>query len=322
MSKLSGFRTRTITGIILVLVIVPLVAIEGPWFFIAGAILSMIASYEMMNMFYKKSESLNLFRYVIPLFVGVIVTMVYFSTTKGMVFDPDLDSKIIQKNLLFHFWVIVTFILSIILSIIMVIFNKKSTAYDMLGIIMTLVYCGLIMGYVISIKYVQPIHFPNDQNQVVTEFRGGRSFGYLYAIVVSTDVLAYLVGSKFGKHKLCPHISPNKSVEGAIGGFIGGGIVGVICVFLFKMVDVSKATSAQVFLVIIIALLSSLFLSFAVQIGDLVASKLKRTYQIKDFGKIFPGHGGVLDRFDSLIFSGACFYIILQFIQLIVTGVS
>lgn len=118
-----------------------------------------------------------------------------------------------------------------------------------------------------------------------------------------TDSFAYLIGSKFGKHKFSK-ISPNKSIEGSIAGCIATAIVfGVYTYFLStKGIDLNWAEMA--FIGVLISLIS--------QIGDLSASAIKRYCGIKDFGSIMPGHGGVLDRFDSIIMISPFVYIFLQ----------
>lgn len=115
----------------------------------------------------------------------------------------------------------------------------------------------------------------------------------IYALLViwTTDSGAYFTGRKFGKRKLWPDISPNKTVEG----FIGGILAAVIVALIFQIfVPVSSST---VYL-IVVTILASIF----GQLGDLVESALKRHYGVKDSGNILPGHGGILDRFDSLLF--------------------
>lgn len=111
------------------------------------------------------------------------------------------------------------------------------------------------------------------------------------------DTCAYFVGSAIGKHKLAPVLSPKKSVEGAVGGVLGSAIVGVLFAFLvarFKGSDFSLITGISYALICAIAAVFS-------QVGDLSASAIKRYFGIKDYGNIIPGHGGVLDRFDSVI---------------------
>lgn len=109
------------------------------------------------------------------------------------------------------------------------------------------------------------------------------------------DTCAYLVGCSIGKRRLAPVLSPKKSVEGAIGGSVGAGLIGALVGFgLHKF---GKADIDFIMLFSIISLLASI----ASQIGDLMASAIKREYNIKDYGNIIPGHGGVLDRFDSMI---------------------
>lgn len=115
----------------------------------------------------------------------------------------------------------------------------------------------------------------------------------IYALIViwSTDTGAYFIGRKFGKHKLWPHISPNKTIEG----FFGGIGIAVIFVCLFQWIQ-PIATSIP--LLIIITIVASI----VGQLGDLVESAVKRHYGVKDSGTLLPGHGGILDRFDSLLF--------------------
>ncbi|GAB2023035.1 phosphatidate cytidylyltransferase [Pseudolactococcus yaeyamensis] len=113
-------------------------------------------------------------------------------------------------------------------------------------------------------------------------------------IVWATDSGAYFVGRKFGKTKLIPSVSPNKTVEGSLGGIASAVVVALLMVFLYP----KQAPQINLLhLVILVAIFSVVG-----QLGDLVESSLKRHFGVKDSGKILPGHGGILDRFDSLIF--------------------
>ena len=118
-----------------------------------------------------------------------------------------------------------------------------------------------------------------------------------FAIAYGGDGAAYFGGRALGRHKLCPSVSPKKTVEGAIFGLIGGTAVGLICRAVF--VSVFHMRMPGIPATIALGLIGSV----AGEIGDLSASLLKRHSGIKDYGKIFPGHGGVMDRFDSVIFT-------------------
>lgn len=113
-------------------------------------------------------------------------------------------------------------------------------------------------------------------------------------IVWATDIGAYFVGRSIGKRKLLPSVSPNKTVEGSIGGIIAAIAVAVVIYFLY-----SQNLPQIGYLKLIIF---TIIFSVVGQIGDLVESSIKRHYGVKDSGKILPGHGGILDRFDNLIF--------------------
>ena len=118
------------------------------------------------------------------------------------------------------------------------------------------------------------------------------SFGIAYGC----DAAAYFGGRCFGRHKLCPAVSPKKTVEGAVFGLFGSVLVALCVRFFFE------AVLGQVMPGIPATILLGLLGSIAGQVGDLTASLLKRFCGIKDYGRIFPGHGGVMDRFDSNIF--------------------
>ena len=118
----------------------------------------------------------------------------------------------------------------------------------------------------------------------------------VFLIAFGTDTFAYIAGNLFGKNKLCPDISPNKTKEGALGGILGSLIITTIFGYF---TDVEHLWELMIL---------SILASMISQIGDLIASKIKRLVKIKDYGLIMPGHGGVLDRFDSIIFCAPLIY--------------
>lgn len=117
-------------------------------------------------------------------------------------------------------------------------------------------------------------------------------FFYILLIGVTTDTFALLIGTKYGKHKLAPTISPNKTIEGLIGGVL----IGTICASLFYIFVVKDITN------VLIIFLITFFLSLTGELGDLIKSTIKRYEKVKDFSNLIPGHGGIIDRVDSLIF--------------------
>jgi phosphatidate cytidylyltransferase len=113
------------------------------------------------------------------------------------------------------------------------------------------------------------------------------------------DTAAYIFGRIFGKHKMAPVLSPHKSVEGAIGGIFGSGLFGG----LYAWFVIRQAAAVTVPHLVIYCVLISAVGAAISEIGDLAASAIKRNHDIKDYGKLIPGHGGVMDRFDSVIFT-------------------
>ena len=133
-----------------------------------------------------------------------------------------------------------------------------------------------------------------------------------------TDTGAFVFGKLFGKHKLIPEVSPKKTVEGAVGGIVTNVAILSLYGFILWKAGISEF---RPWIIIPVAAVASVFS----QIGDLVMSNLKREHGIKDFGRIFPGHGGVLDRFDSVLATAAviaaaeCFLNLLPSIEEVVS---
>jgi len=132
---------------------------------------------------------------------------------------------------------------------------------------------------------------------------------FVWVIFISSwisDTFAYIVGMLLGKHPLAPVLSPKKSVEGSIGGIIGS----VVCGGLFGFILAENVIGGQN-VTWVFALIGGIG-SIISQIGDLAASAIKRNYEIKDYGKLIPGHGGIMDRFDSVIVTAPMIYFLFR----------
>lgn len=122
------------------------------------------------------------------------------------------------------------------------------------------------------------------------------------------DTCAYCVGMLLGKHKLAPVLSPKKSIEGAVGGTAGSAIAGAL-----YGVYLVRAHGQRIEIIILFAIISALG-AIVSQVGDLTASAIKRNHDIKDYGNLIPGHGGILDRFDSVIVTAPMIYMLAVFL--------
>lgn len=148
-----------------------------------------------------------------------------------------------------------------------------------------------------------------------TMIRIYRDFG-VYAVILvfvcawTTDTGAYFTGKAFGKHKLIPKVSPKKTVEGSIGGVITAALCCVLYLFILNRLGITHMDDLGYISIVILGICASLFS----QLGDLVASSVKRDCNAKDFGNLLPGHGGILDRFDSVIYITPVIYYFLAFV--------
>jgi phosphatidate cytidylyltransferase len=140
-------------------------------------------------------------------------------------------------------------------------------------------------------------------------------FVTIFALPWMADAGGFFIGASLGKHKLCPNISPKKTVEGAIGGVVFCVLSAVVVGLLFQYIFMPEYNINFLALVLLGLIDGPLSI-----VGDLSFSLIKRSYKIKDYGSIFPGHGGMLDRFDSIIFTAPVIIIINQFIPFITLG--
>ena len=194
-------------------------------------------------------------------------------------------------------WTVIT-LFSILISVklVMYLYNAKKTTFKVGTRYIILV--GYVVLPIILTNYVS-IGKSNKYNEKILIT--------IFMLIWSNDTFAYLVGKNFGKRKLFPTVSPKKTIEG----FIGGLIFTIICSLLLSEYYIGTKNS---YIWIIIAIIVSIFST----LGDLIESKLKRVAGIKDTGTIMPGHGGILDRLDSIIFVIPfinLFYLILYYVS-------
>lgn len=175
--------------------------------------------------------------------------------------------------------------------LILPVINLEYTFIDVSLTLLGFIYCGILFGfvYVVNAK-------PHGEFLVWIIFIGS----WL------SDTAAFYSGKFLGKHKLSPRVSPKKTIEGSIGGLIGATVFcGIFGIIVQKYINIMP-----IYNYFIIGTLCGIFGQF----GDLVASSIKRYVGIKDYSNLIPGHGGILDRFDSIIFSGTVVFYYLTFI--------
>ncbi|ANZ33523.1 phosphatidate cytidylyltransferase [Staphylococcus carnosus] len=247
-------RVRTVTAIIALLIFLPILIIGGPILMYFSYILALIALKELLNM--------NKIRFIsIPGIIsalGLIIIML----------PHDLGAWVAAvqlKGLIIMSFVILSYT---------VMSKNRFSFIDAAFCLMSVAYVGIGFMYLYE-----------------TREAGLAFILFAFLVVWTTDTGAYLFGRAFGKHKLWPVISPNKTIEGFIGGVLCSLLVPLIMQF-FVDFDIN----------IWIMLLVTVILSMFGQLGDLVESGFKRHFGVKDSGKILPGHGGILDRFDSFMF--------------------
>lgn len=168
----------------------------------------------------------------------------------------------------------------------------KFKAEDVMVCFFGMFYVVLMLSYIYQVRMMQD---------------GAYIVWLIFLCSWGCDTCAYLVGVMFGKHKMAPVLSPKKSIEGGIGGVAGAALLGFIYATIFK--DKITIDNANIIFPIVCAVGGIIS-----QIGDLTASGIKRNHDIKDYSRLIPGHGGILDRFDSVIITAPIIYYLVTFL--------
>ncbi len=277
-------KTRVITAICIFAVVIPIFYLKmaydiNHFIYILGFILTVLAANEIINVKEKEKP--------LPIEIHVLTYM-------GIIYLAFADSFVELFQMPEKYNInILPFILIIILLIMILRKNYKlnDAAYSFL----TITYLGLSFGCLVNF-FLKP----------------NGMYALIYIIIIQniTDSFAFFVGRAFGKHKLCPDISPKKTVEGAIGGsLVCTLLVPIYAILLSDKLNFPFGNS------VILIVLFTLFLSIVDQFGDLVASVIKRHFNVKDYSNLFPGHGGVLDRLDSILFTSLVYTYLLDLIS-------
>lgn len=257
-----------IVSSLIMLPCIALVFIGGAALFLAMALISIVAMHE----FYKGFEHMGVHPFKS---VGYLSAIVLFFIIAMKLFG-ELDGFKFAEGLLF--WVFLTTFSGLCLSL----FTRDvNNIQDALATIIGVMYIPFFYAHISLIDQLE-------ENSIMVWM--------VFLTAFMTDIFAYFAGVFLGKHKLIPKISPKKTIEGSLGGIFGSTcICGVVGQFICPQHMYS-------------CLVMGFFGSFIAQCGDLVASAFKRKMGIKDYGNLIPGHGGILDRFDSVLMTAPFVY--------------
>ena len=260
--ELSNGMKRIITGILLSLLLIFIVVFTKIfWFFAAVALIVGLSLIE----YYKITAGQDKGLLIIGTLFGVMIpVVVYLAGLKGVLGY-------------------LTFVVFLVFIYYLFIHEPLATVTSRIGVgILGIIYIAFFISHLILIRDLE---------------QGSLWILFLVFIIAANDTFAYYVGKKYGRRKLSPIVSPNKTVEGAVGGFVGGLLIAIA----FQQLFLLKITLIE-------AITLSAFIGIIGQFSDLFESLIKRSADVKDSGSILPGHGGVLDRIDSIIFPAPFLY--------------
>lgn len=274
-------------------VIIPILYFGKIYVVSLGILLSMLGSFEMVKVYRKKCFNFTYNPFNPVLFVTIFSTLFLIGIYKE-------NTKVIFAS---FFIIILGFLINGLQSLGLI--KEKNEKY----------FEGIFLSYFSGMM----ITFSFSLGVGAFDTKGVSFFStsvliYAISITVLTDTFAYFTGMLFGKHKLAPVLSPKKTIEGAIGGTVFGTLVPTLIAWalnLFTYFKLNEITGIVTFLII------SFLMTIISQLGDLFFSKIKRDLAIKDYSTVLPGHGGILDRFDSLAFTGSFLFIVLGIVRIL-----
>ena len=258
------FKTRLLSGILLVLIALATIISGGDVLFATLLMISFIGMTEIYKVLEISSKLLGI--------AGYVTAVAYYFLIRFQRTDLVLP-------------LVIAFLM--VLMVIYVFTYPKYRVEHVLLAFFGLFYVAFMLSYVYQIRLLE---------------QGAFIVWLVFICSWGCDTCAYCVGMLLGKHKMAPKLSPKKSVEGAVGGVVGAALLGVLYAALVN--HFAPGTDASLLGYAIVCAVGGAIS----QVGDLAASAIKRNHDIKDYGKLIPGHGGILDRFDSVIFTAPIIY--------------
>ena len=263
------FKTRLLSGILLVIIALVTVITGGPLLFGVLLLISLIGMTELYKVFGIEKKP--------PGIAGYLFAVLYYGL---LYFEAQLPGEKLT-------WFMLLFMACLICQMGVLVFGyPKYNTQQIFAAFFGVFYVAVMLSYIYQARLLE----------------GGVFTVWLVFICAwGCDTCAYCVGKLIGKHKMAPVLSPKKSVEGGIGGIAGAALIGVLYALAINHWGGAGADIVQN------AVIGGAGGAIS-QIGDLAASAIKRYHNIKDYGKLIPGHGGILDRFDSVIFTAPIIY--------------
>ena len=263
------FRTRLLSGIVLVIIALALIILGGNVLLAGLFAVSMIGMFELYRVFHIEKSLLGA--------TGYLAAAIYY------------------LNLIFPFIPDVEVFVLGFLILVMAVYVLRFPVYK----------ADQVFAAFAGMFYVAVMLSCIYQTRMMA---GGAYIVWLIFLCSwGSDTCAYCVGVLIGKHKMAPRLSPKKSVEGAVGGVLGAALLTILYAWIFQ-------EQMKLNYMFMLAGISAIGAGISM-IGDLAASAIKRNYDIKDYGKLIPGHGGILDRFDSVIFTAPCIYFLVKYLM-------
>ncbi len=265
------FRTRLLSGIVLVIIALALIILGGNVLLAGLFAVSMIGMFELYRVFHIEKSLLGA--------TGYLAAAIYY------------------LNLIFPFIPDVEVFVLGFLILVMAVYVLRFPVYkadQVFAVFAGMFYVSVMLSCIYQTRMME----------------GGAYIVWLIFLCSwGSDTCAYCVGVLIGKHKMAPRLSPKKSIEGAVGGVLGAALLTILYAWIFQ--EQMKLNINYMFM---LAGISAIGAGISM-IGDLAASAIKRNYDIKDYGKLIPGHGGILDRFDSVIFTAPCIYFLVKYLM-------
>jgi phosphatidate cytidylyltransferase len=315
MSKFESLSTRVLIALIAIPLILWLTMLGGYSFFILVALISSLALYEFYGLAEAKGAAPLK---VLGLIVGVIVNGVFLYERMQVEIYQFVADRFHFHLAMFsqHQLFSVVLLKFLLITLLIELFRTKGSpmlniATTVLGVLVISLCFGTLIFLRELFPYGFPVHkffasgFADDRQLMQIDRWGGYTVIAVLASIWMCDTAGYFVGSTFGKHRLFERVSPKKSWEGAIAGFL----FSILTMLAAKHLFLGYLADQHA---IVIGMLIGVF----GQLGDLIESRFKRDAGVKDSSKLIPGHGGVYDRFDSLVYISPIVYLYIDFVVL------